>query len=282
MNTASRPDRAPPFAGRRILITGAARGIGRATAHYLAARGAALALADLDGDGVKATAAALAGEDAAIFASSLDVRDTEAVKAFVDSAESTLGPIDGLVPSAGVAQAMPAENMNDDVWDRVIDINLSSVFRICREVGRRMLDRGQGAIVTLASITAKGGQPGRANYAASKWGIVGLTKTLAVEWGARGVRVNAVAPNGVDTPMIRDGLPAAFVDDVMLDRTPLGRLARPEEVAAAIAFLLSDEAAYVNGAVLEVDGGLTAGFLTHRHGTDLAMRETIHHPGTKP
>lgn len=282
MNTASRPDHARPFAGRGILITGAARGIGRATAHYLAARGAALALADMDGDGVKATAAALAEEDAAIFASPLDVRDTAAVKAFVDAAESALGPIDGLVPSAGVAQAMPAERMDDAVWDRVIDINLSSVFRICREVGRRMLDRGQGAIVTLASVTAKGGQPGRANYAASKWGIVGLTKTLAVEWGARGVRVNAVAPNGVDTPMIRDGLPPAFVDDVMLDRTPLGRLARPEEVAAAIAFLLSDEAAYVNGAVLEVDGGLTAGFLTHRRGADLAMRETFHHLGTKP
>jgi 3-oxoacyl-[acyl-carrier protein] reductase len=264
------------------LITGAAHGIGRATAHYLAARGAALALADMDGDGVKATAAALAEEDAAIFASPLDVRDTAAVKAFVDSAESALGPIDGLVPSAGVAQAMPAERMDDAVWDRVIDINLSSVFRICREVGRRMLDRGHGAIVMLASVTAKGGQPGRANYAASKWGIVGLTKTLAVEWGARGVRVNAVAPNGVDTPMIRDGLPPAFVDDVMLDRTPLGRLARPEEVAAAIAFLLSDEATYVNGAVLEVDGGLTAGFLTHRRGADLAMRETFHHLGTKP
>ena len=282
MNTASRPDHARPFAGRRILITGAARGIGRATAHYLAARGAALVLADMDGDGVKATAAALAEEDAAIFASPLDVRDTAAVKAFVDAAESALGPIDGLVPSAGVAQAMPAERMDDAVWDRVIDINLSSVFRICREVGRRMLDRGHGAIVMLASVTAKGGQPGRANYAASKWGIVGLTKTLAVEWGACGVRVNAVAPNGVDTPMIRDGLPPAFVDDVMLDRTPLGRLARPEEVAAAIAFLLSDEAAYVNGAVLEVDGGLTAGFLTHRRGADLAMRETFHHPGTKP
>ncbi len=281
MNTASRPDHARPFAGRGILITGAARGIGRATAHYLAARGAALALADMDGDGVKATAAALAEEDAAIFASPLDVRDTAAVKAFVDSAEIALGPIDGLVPSAGVAQAMPAERMDDAVWDRVIDINLSSVFRICREVGRRMLDRGHGAIVMLASVTAKGGQPGRANYAASKWGIVGLTKTLAVEWGARGVRVNAVAPNGVDTPMIRNGLPPAFVDDVMLDRTPLGRLARPEEVAAAIAFLLSDEAAYVNGAVLEVDGGLTAGFLTHRSGGDLALRETFQHPGTK-
>jgi 3-oxoacyl-[acyl-carrier protein] reductase len=281
MNTASRPDHARPFAGRGILITGAARGIGRATAHYLAARGAALALADMDGDGVKATAAALAEEDAAIFASPLDVRDTAAVKAFIDAAERVLGPIDGLVPCAGVAQAMPAERMDDAVWDRVIDINLSSVFRICREVGRRMLDRGHGAIVMLASVTAKGGQPGRANYAASKWGIVGLTKTLAVEWGAHGVRVNAVAPNGVDTPMIRDGLPPAFVDDVMLDRTPLGRLARPEEVAAAIAFLLSDEATYVNGAVLEVDGGLTAGFLTHRSGADLALRETFQHPGTK-
>jgi 3-oxoacyl-[acyl-carrier protein] reductase len=160
--------------------------------------------------------------------------------------------------------------MTDAQWNDVLGINLTGVFYTCRSVGRVMLEQGGGAIVLVASITAKGGQPGRANYAASKWGVTGLTKTLATEWGHRGVRTNAVAPNGVDTPMIRDGIPPDFLDGVMLDRTPLGRLAEPQEIAAAIAFLLSDEAAYINGAVLEVDGGLTAGFLTHRHGDDFA------------
>jgi 3-oxoacyl-[acyl-carrier protein] reductase len=167
--------------------------------------------------------------------------------------------------------------MDDATFESVLGVNLTGVFFTCRAVGRVLLEQGRGAIVTIASITAKGGQPGRANYAASKWGLVGLTKTLAVEWGHRGVRVNAVAPNGVDTPMIRDGIPEDFLADVMLDRTPLGRLAKPEEIAAAVAFLLSDEAAYVNGAVLEVDGGLTAGFMTHRHGADLARK----HGGAK-
>ena len=162
--------------------------------------------------------------------------------------------------------------MDDSTFESVLAVNLTGVFYTCRAVGRALLAGGGGAIVTIASISAKGGQAGRANYAASKWGLAGLTKTLAIEWGHRGVRVNAVAPNGVDTPMIRDGIPEDFLSGVMLDRTPLGRLAQPEEIAAAVAFLLSDEAAYVNGAVLELDGGLTAGFLTHRHGADLARK----------
>ena len=263
------------FSGRAVLITGAARGIGRATAESLAERGASLALMDLDGGALESLAGDLAGSGTAVHHAAGDCRDVSFIERFVDRAESRIGPIDGLVPSAGVARAMPAEEMSDEAWAHVLSINLDAVFRICRAVGRRMVGRRRGAIVNLASITAKGGQPGRANYAASKWAVAGLTKSLAVEWGARGVRVNAVAPNGVATPMILDGLPRDFVEKVMIDRTPQGRLARPEEVAAAIAFLLSDEAAYVNGAILEVDGGLTAGFLTHRNGADLAMKSRI-------
>ena len=260
------------FAGRAYLVTGAARGIGAAVARRLAAEGAALALADLDTAGLDRLAGALAADGTGVITASFDTRDSAATEAFVAEAMAAFGRLDGAVPCAGIARAAPAEEMSDAIWGDVIGINLTGVFITCRAVGRELLKAGQGAIVTIASITAKGGQPGRVNYAASKWGIAGLTKSLAVEWGHRGVRVNAVAPNGVDTPMIRDGIPPEFLDGVMLDRTPLGRLAQPEEIAAAIVFLLSDEAGYINGAMLEVDGGLTAGFMTHRHGADLARK----------
>ncbi|OAF16475.1 SDR family NAD(P)-dependent oxidoreductase [Bradyrhizobium neotropicale] len=258
------------FAGRAFLVTGAARGIGEAVARQLASEGADVAAADLDTAGLSALQASLQALGARVIVKNLDTRDASATNSFVADAVQHLGRLDGAIPCAGIARTAAAETMDDKTFSDVLDINLKGVFYTCRAVGEVLLAQGRGAIVTIASITAKGGQPGRANYAASKWGLVGLTKTLAVEWGHRGVRVNAVAPNGVDTPMIRDGIPPAFLDDVMLDRTPLGRLAQPAEIASAIAFLLSDEASYINGAVLEVDGGLTAGFLTHRHGADFA------------
>ncbi|MET4201645.1 SDR family NAD(P)-dependent oxidoreductase [Bradyrhizobium sp. LA6.12] len=267
---ASQPGR---LVGKAYLITGAARGIGEAVAHQLAGEGADIAAADLDPAGLSALQASLQSAGARVVVQAFDTRDAGATSAFVADAVRQLGRLDGAIPCAGIARAAAAETMDDKTFSDVLDINLKGVFYTCRAVGEVLLAQGHGAIVTIASITAKGGQPGRANYAASKWGLVGLTKTLAVEWGHRGVRVNAVAPNGVDTPMIRDGIPAAFLNDVMLDRTPLGRLAQPAEIASAIAFLLSDEASYVNGAVLEVDGGLTAGFLTHRHGADFARAD---------
>ena len=267
------------FSGKAYLVTGAARGIGEAVARRLASEGAAIAAADLDGVGLDSLAVSLQTEGARVFARTLDTRDGAATDAFVADALANLGRLDGAVPCAGIARAAPAEDMSDATFESVIGVNLTGVFYTCRAVGRALLAQGGGAIVNIASITAKGGQPGRANYAASKWGLVGLTKTLAVEWGHRGVRVNAVAPNGVDTPMIRDGISQDFLDGVMLDRTPLGRLAKPEEVAATVAFLMSDEAAYINGAVLELDGGLTAGFLTHRHGADFARKRGPNDPG---
>jgi 3-oxoacyl-[acyl-carrier protein] reductase len=261
-------------ASRVVLVTGAASGIGAAVCELLAASGLGIAAADQDATGLEQLREKL-GSRVPFTSAVLDVRDEAAQHAFVASAERTLGPLTDAVPCAGVARSAPAEEMTSEQWDLVLGINLRGTFLTCKAVANAMLPRGRGSIVCLASITAKGGQPGRANYAASKWGLVGLVKSLASEWGNRGIRVNAVAPNGVDTPMLSIGVPEHFREDVMLDRTPLGRFARVEEVAQCIEFLLSDAASYVTGSVLEVDGGLTAGYLTHRQGADYALREKI-------
>ncbi len=258
---------------RVALVTGAASGIGAAVCRRLATDGVRIAAADLNADALDALAGSL---DVSVLTGALDVRDEAAQQRFVARVEAELGGITDVVPCAGLARAAPAETMGAAVWSQVIDVNLTGTFLTCAAAAPGMLRRGRGAIVGIASITAKGGQPGRANYAASKWGLIGLLKTLAVEWGSRGVRVNGVAPNGVDTPLLTQGVPEPFLQGVMIDRTPLGRLARVEEVADVIAFLLSDAASYVNGAVLEVDGGLTAGFLTHRHGADFATKSVVH------
>lgn len=259
--------------GRTYLVTGGSQGIGYATATALARAGGSLILADIDAAGVGRAAAAIASEHGVSARGyGLDVRDGEASRAVVAAGEAEVGPIYGVVPAAGVTRNRAAESMEAAAWNDVIDINLTGTFLTCQAAAPGMLARQAGAIVTLASITSFGGQPGRLNYAASKWGVVGLTKTLAVEWGNRGIRVNGVGPNAVDTPLLRAGVPASFVDGVMCDRTPLGRVATADEIASVILFLLSDAASYVTGAVLPVDGGLTAGFLTHKSGRDYGSK----------
>jgi 3-oxoacyl-[acyl-carrier protein] reductase len=253
------------------LVTGAASGIGAAVCRRLAASGMQIAAADLDEAELAAFATSLRASGAAVLTGGLDVRDRPALDGFVARVEAELGPITAVVPAAGIARSGPAEVMEAAVWQLVLDVNLGGSFHTCAAAAGPMLRRGRGAIVAISSITGRGGQPGRANYAASKWGLIGLVKSLAVEWGGRGIRVNAVAPNGVETPMLSAGIPQHFREQVMLDRTPMGRFATAEEVAAVIAFLLSADAAYVNGTVVDVDGGLTAGYLTHRQGADYAM-----------
>jgi 3-oxoacyl-[acyl-carrier protein] reductase len=268
--------------GKVFFITGGAQGIGLAVARAIGGAGGIVALADISEQATQAAVAELAALGMRAAGHTLDVRDAQATQAVVARIEAELGPIAGVVPCAGITRARRAESMEGEAWRDVMDINVSGTFYTCQACAQVMLPRGAGAIVNLASITGFGGQSGRANYAASKWAVVGLTKSLAVEWGNRGIRVNAVGPNAVDTPLLRNGVPEQFVDEVMCDRTPLGRIARAEEIAAVILFLLSDMASYVNGAVIPVDGGLTAGFLTHRHGRDFASKALESDAAFKP
>jgi NAD(P)-dependent dehydrogenase (short-subunit alcohol dehydrogenase family) len=258
------------FTGKTILITGAASGIGEGVARALAGAGAAVGIGDVQAGAADAVASCLLGSNCKAMALPFDVRDAEATNRAIASLEARFGPLTGLVTAAGLSRPAPAENMDEGTWDLVVDTNLKGMFLSCQAAGRRMLAYGQGAIVNIGSVNSLGGFAGRSNYCSAKFGVSGLTEVLAIEWGRRGIRVNAVAPNGVDTPLVHKGIPPRFLEEVLKSRTPLGRLALPEEVAAVVLFLLSDAASYVTGAVLPVDGGLCAGFYTNRQGADLA------------
>lgn len=232
--------------GRTALVTGASRGIGRAIAVELAAAGAAVVVGYRSGQAeAEAVAAEIGGR-----AVQADVSDPDSARALVDAA----GELDILVNNAGLTRDNLLVRLSDDDWRTVLDTNLSSVFYTCRAAARGMMKRRRGAIVNVSSIVGVHGNPGQTNYAASKAGIIGFTKSLARELGSRSVRANVVAPGYVKT-QLTDVLPAAATE-AMLAATPLGRLGDPEDVARAVRFLCSDDAAFVTGEVLLVDGGL--------------------------
>ncbi len=245
------------LAGRIAFVTGASSGIGAATALLLAQEGAAVALVSRRHAEL---AQGLNGSGAATVAIPTDVSDPAAVLRAIDVAEETLGPIDIAVNCAGVIGPTRLEDLTADVWQQVIATNLSGTFYVGREVGLRMRNRGGGRIVNIASDLAFTAMPGYVDYAAAKAGVLGLTRGLAVEL-APTVLVNAVAPGPVDTPMMDHEL-ASDPDPegaraATIRRVPLRRIATPEEIAQAILFLI-DGAPYVTGAVLSLDGGITA------------------------
>lgn len=232
--------------GRLALVTGASKGIGRAIALELAGAGATVVVGYRTGrDEAEALAAEIGGR-----AVQADVSDAASAAALVEAA----GDVDVLVNNAGLTRDGLLARMSDDDWHTVIETNLSSVFYTCRAVARPMMKRRSGAIVNVSSIVGVHGNPGQTNYAASKAGIIGFTKSLARELGSRGVRANVVAPGYVRT-QLTDVLPEEATA-AMLTATPLGRLGDPGDVAGAVRFLCSDEASFVTGAVLLVDGGL--------------------------
>jgi len=232
--------------GRLALVTGASRGIGRAIAEELARAGATVVLGYRTGQAeAEELAGAIGGR-----AVQADVSDPDSARALVEEA----GDVDILVNNAGVTRDGLLARMSDDDWRTVIETNLSSVFYTCRAVCRPMMKKRAGAIVNVSSIVGVHGNWGQTNYAASKAGIIGFTKSLARELGSRNVRANVVAPGYVNT-RLTDVLPEE-AQQAMLSNTPLGRLGEPEDIAGAVRFLCSDEAAFITGEVLLVDGGL--------------------------
>jgi 3-oxoacyl-[acyl-carrier protein] reductase len=245
--------------GRVALVTGAARGIGAATARRLASEGAHVALADLDEQGCQKVAAEIAAAGSEALPLACDVSDASAVQQTVDAAASHFGKLDILVNNAGIIRDNLIHKMSDDDWDRVLNVHLRGAFLCARAAQKYMVPAKYGRIVSLSSTSALGNR-GQANYSAAKAGLQGLTRTLAIELGRFGITVNAVAPGFIDTDMTRAtaermGItPEAFQAGAS-QHIALQRIGQPSEVASVIAFLASDDASYVSGQVIYVAGG---------------------------
>ncbi len=234
-----------------VAVIGGGGGIGQAIARRLVAEGRPVAIIDVDGDAA-ARSAILAGASAR--AITLDGRDERAFASALDAAISELGAISGLVNAQGMTLARQALDMTDDEFRSVLDVNLVSVFSASRAAAARM--GAGGAIVNISSIAARTPNMSRAAYAASKAGVEGLTRALAFEWAARGIRVAAIAAGYTDTPFIRHAIADGFLEQRQVEaRTPLGRMAQPAQIASVASFLLGPDASYITGAVVDADGG---------------------------
>ena len=266
------PDRRPGrLEGKVAVITGGASGIGEATCLRFAAEGAAVVVADQNGDGAGRVAGAIEAAGGRALAVAVDVTSESDVAAMADAAE-TFGPIDTLYANAGIAGSGRAGELSLDAWQRVIDVNLTGVWLSCRAVLASMLAKGGGSIINQASVGGLVGVGGIAAYAAAKAGVIGLTRQMAVDYGPDNIRVNAICPGTVPTPLVRRtydegggfasgiGEPVDF--DALIERSraryPLGRVGSVDDIASMAVYLASDESAWTTGVAIPVDGGMTA------------------------
>ncbi len=245
--------------GRRALVTGAASGIGRASALRLAEEGARVFCADIAADAAKETAEQIRASGGAAASGGVDVADLASCEAAVAAAFEALGGLDTLCNIAGILQPGHTTELAPELFDRTVAINLSGTFYMCRSALPHLLDGG-GAIVNMASAAALQGVPYNAAYCASKAGVVGLTQSLAAEYARRNVRVNCICPGGVLTPMTQAGFAVDDLDPALMARTAplMPRLGSPEEIAALVTYLASDEAGYMTGEAVRIDGGQVA------------------------
>ena len=241
--------------GKVAWITGSARGIGKAIARALAEQGASVAVTDIEGDIAETTAAELAKDfEVKSIAASLDVTDAAGIESLVKKIQTEFGGLHILVNNAGITRDGLLIRMSEDDWERVVQVNLKGTFLCTRAAAKVMMRARSGKIINIASVVGMTGNAGQANYAASKAGVIGLTKSTAKELAARGIRVNAVAPGYIATEMTQ-GLPEDAKTE-FLKGIPLGSVGRPEDVASVVTFLASPASDYITGQVIRIDGGM--------------------------
>ena len=241
--------------GKVAAITGGARGIGHSTAVKFAAEGAKVAVCDINPELIQQTLAEIRAAGGEAEGYQVDVTNKAQIAAMVDAVMAKWKRIDCVVNNAGIVMDAQLKNMTDDQFDKVIDINLKGVYNCTRAVVNIMIEQKTGVILTTSSIVGLYGNFGQTNYAATKFGVIGMVKTWARELGRKGIRANAICPGFIETPILAK-MPAKIVK-MMAERVPMGRLGRPDEIAATYAWLASSEASYINGAVIEVSGGAT-------------------------